>query len=396
MIPYAAHSCRSPKPTPLTRAAAAAARANMWSCVEGWAAIEVFTDEVEEYHALKRGAGLIDLSPVSRWRFSGAEAAACLDRLTTASTAAMDAGECANALLCDDGGAVMDIGRVYKVDEEIFFMEIARARALHIRKACRGLKVAAANLTESLGALAVLGPSSDAMLTAFGFESGHLNEDGRPRVARRRIRSVDIVVLPLAFGALRGYELAFPADEALAVWERMYRAGREMGAAPVGLRAFDAVRIESGVPRPGADFVDAESALSPAERRTPFEIGLEDWAALDGGWYSGRRAVRRAAVSPRKSILAALAIDAEAARPGDLVYADGAAVGRLTSTAYSGDFSSAVGMAEIRPDFARRERFEVGVLVPGGDINAPARCAARRIEGALGASGPAPQATEAA
>src|SRR3546814_14283228 len=69
-----------------------------------------------------------------------------------------------------------------------------------------------------------------------------------------------------------GYELWMPQNQALAVWDRVWAAGRDFGPRPLGYAALDLARIEAGFVVCGADFKSTHAALPPTRCRTPLAL----------------------------------------------------------------------------------------------------------------------------
>src|SRR5206468_12568680 len=96
------------------------------------------------------------------------------------------------------------------------------------------------------------------------------------------------------------------------------------GLEEAGAAALEGWRIRRGVPRMGADFDD---------RSLPAEAGLDDVIDYGKGCFLGQEAVARVRnLGHPARILRRLRATAPA-RPGEPVFADGAAVGEVTSSA---------------------------------------------------------------
>ena len=354
----------SPRATPLYAAAASVSEANIWTSVNGWSLARVFTSVEKEYQAAKANAGIADLGALSRYAVRGRDAPLYLSRVTTAPASRLDIGESARGLLLDNEGGVIDLAEVSRLADDLFLLTTPTAHYRRLRLAARGLDAAADDISETVAALGVFGPRASEVLTAAG-----LGGAGHEVAASAVVRGVETAARPIQFGALPGVELIFPADEALTVWERIMRRG---GVGPIGLDALEILRIESGAPRPGVDFLSAELA-APNDRRTPAEIGLPHLAPLDRGWYSGRRGLRHVAPRPARA-LATLAIDADRSVPGATVFANGRPAGRITSCAWSPANRRVVAFADVaRP--INGNSYEISVPAP-----AEGRAAAQHYE----------------
>ncbi len=314
----------APRPTALFSAAASACEANIWTSVNGWSAVRVFSDVTREYEVAKKGVAIADLGPMARYAVRGADAGAFLARATTAPASRLETGESARGLMLDDRGAVIDLAEVSRLSPDLFLLTAPQPHARRLQLALRGFDAAVEDIGRQVAALGVFGPGANDALAAAGMKT-----PGDSVAASGMVRGVETAARPIQFSALTGVELVFPREEALTVWERLTRRG---GAAPIGLDAFEILRLESGAPRPGADFLAADRARDD-EAMTPAELGLAHLAPLDRGWFNGRRSLRGA--PPVRRRLVTLAVDDETAAAGAEVSHAGKAVGRVTSWAWS-------------------------------------------------------------
>ena len=314
----------APRPTALFAAAASACEANIWTSVNGWSAVRVFTDVDKEYEVAKKGVAIADLGPMARYAIRGGDAGAFLSRATTAPASRLEIGESARGLMLDDRGCVIDLAEVSRLSGDLFLLTAPQPHARRLQLALRGFDAVIEDIGRQVAALGVFGPGANDALAAAGMKT-----PGDSVAASAMVRGVETAARPIQFSALPGVELVFPKEEALTVWERLTRRS---GAEPIGLDAFEMLRLESGAPRPGVDFVSADRAQGD-EAMTPAELGLAHLAPLDRGWFNGRRALRDA--QPLSRRLMTLAIDDESAAAGAEITAGGKPVGRITSWAWS-------------------------------------------------------------
>ncbi len=363
-----------PAPTPLYAATASVSTANLWTSINGFAAARVFESVEAEYRAAKEGAVIADFGPLSRYALRGENAAVLLSRVATAPALSLSPGESARGLILDDDGGVIDLAEVSRLAEDLFLMTTPSPQPRALQLAARGLDVQVEDISRTVAAIGVLGANANNALSASG-----LKIPGDHVAASAVLRGVETAARPMQFGALPGAELVFPAEDALTIWERLMRRS---AVKPIGLDAMEVLRIESGAPRPGADF--ATRAPRPGSRRPlPAEIGLPHLAPLDGGWFNGRRALRFAAPAPAR-YLVTLAVDADHVLPGASVAAGGATDGRITSAAWSPAARRVIAFAALSAETQGKVR-EISVIDAAGEAR-PARMldtAERRLAAAF-------------
>src|SRR2546425_2951700 len=146
------------------------------------------------------------------------------------------------------------------------------------------------------------------------------------------------------------------------VWDALVGGG----ARPLGVTAYESLRIEAGTPLFGHD-VD-ESVLLP-------EIPLERLASYTKGCYPGQEVVVR--IRDRGHVnrrLTGLVLEGAVVPPHAAeVLADGAAVGRVTSATRSLGLGHPIALAFVRREHAEPDR---AVTVRVGEGTVPARVAA--------------------
>ena len=351
----------APRATALFSAAASVSEANIWTSVNGWSAARVYTAVEKEYEAAKKDAVVADLGPIARYAVRGPDAGAFLTRVTTAPAGRLEPGESARGLILNDRGEVIDLAEVSRLTPGLFLLTTPRAHARRLQLAARGLNAVAEDIAGEVAVIGVFGPKAYEALSAAGMKT-----PGEAVAVSAMVRGVETAARPVQFSALPGFELIFPREEALTVWERLVRRS---GAGAIGLDAFEILRLESGAPRPGVDFIAADRAHD-GEARFPAELGLAHLAPLDRGWFNGRRALRqRRAPSERR--LVTLLIDDERSAPGASVFAGGKAVGRVTSWVWSPVIKRVVAFADLAGAEGAKS-YEVAAPAPS-DRRVPAR-----------------------
>lgn len=353
-----------PRPTALFAAAASASLANSWTSINGWSVARAYVSASEEYLAAAQGVAVADLGALPRYTASGAGAASFLARVTTAPVAGLVAGESARGLMLDDAAAILDIVEVARLAADLYLLTTTRPQARRLQLGLRGFDAVVADVTGRVAALAILGPDARDAAASAGVD---LADDSLARQAS--VRGVELSARPIHFGTLSGFEVIYPAEEALVLWERLRRARAPQ---PIGLDALEIFRIESGAPRPGVDFLTPHDSRLAGDWRRPAAIGLAHLAPPNSGWFNGRRALARDERTER--VLTALSIDAEIALPGDAVFRGKTEIGRISSAAFSPQLRGVVAIADL-PGELRGADLEVKPSPGGGH-----RVAARLLE----------------
>ena len=325
-----------------------------------------------EYTAVREAAGLIDVSPLFKYRVAGPDSLALVGRVITRDPRRLRPGRVIYTPWCDEAGHVIDDGTLARLDDGSIRWTAADPQVRWLELNARGLDVTIDETTEALAALAVQGPRSRAVLDeATGVSFADL---GYYRRRAASIGGVPVDISRTGYTGDLGYEVWVAADRAVEVWDALVAAGRAHDLRPVGLRALDLLRLEAGLILLGVDYVSSRHAAIPDQLVSPFEIGLGRLVDLESGAeFVGRRALvaeRAAGGSARR--LAGLEVDWEGIEARFLavglapsvssivsrvpvpVYApDGPQIGRMTSSGWSPQRKALIGLATVDAAWAR-------------------------------------------
>jgi aminomethyltransferase len=242
-----------------------------------------------EYAAVRNTAALFDVSPLHKYQVSGRDAARLLDRMVTRNVLPTEVGQVRYTTWCDAQGKVIDDGTISRLREDVFRLTSAEPSYRWLHRNAFGLEVRIEDVSERLGALALQGPLSRAVLNE---AADHPVDALRYfRVMDNRIAGVEIQVSRTGYTGDLGYELWIPADRALEVWDALTAAGSDQGLAPAGIWALDVARIEAGLVMLDVDYHSSHRAMIEPQKSSPFELSLDWTVSFDKGPYNGRQAL---------------------------------------------------------------------------------------------------------
>lgn len=243
-----------------------------------------------EYAAIRNAAALFDVSPLHKYAVAGPDAARLLDRIITRNVMKMQIGQVFYTPWCDGQGKVIDDGTVSRLSEHTYRLTSAEPSLRFLHQNAVGLQVQITETTEQLGALALQGPLSRAILS--GVAESSVDSLKYFRIAANRIGGVDVEISRTGYTGDLGYEIWVPADRAIPVWDALVAKGADYGITPAGIWALDVARIEAGLVMADVDYHSAHRALIEAQKSSPFELSL-DWAVnLEKPAFNGKRALK--------------------------------------------------------------------------------------------------------
>jgi aminomethyltransferase len=339
-----------------------------WS---GYYAVSAYeTHHEHEYNAIRNAAALIDVSPLFKYRISGKDATRLVDRVITRDLRKVSVGQVIYTPWCDEHGKVIDDGTVTRLEENVYRWTAADPSLRWFTQNAVGLDVQIEDISESVAALAVQGPTSGRLLKQI-VEDADIENLKYFRVTRGRIAGVPVEVSRTGYTGDLGYEIWMAAEDALRVWDALIEQGLAFDIRPTGMLALDVARIEAGLLLIDIDFNSSKKALIDAQKYSPFEMGLGRLVNPDKNKFVGQAAlIEEQKRGPAKQI-AGIEIDWPAveniyerlglppavspiaSRVAVPVYSNGAQLGKVTSTTWSPTLKKMIALATLKSDFAK-------------------------------------------
>ena len=321
---------------------------------------------LEEYHACREKAVVLDLSPLRKFEITGPDSEALCQYLFTRNMKTLPVGGVVYTAMCYEHGGMIDDGTVFRLGKDNFRWiggtdyggEWIRQQAVKL-----GLNVLIRASTDMQHNIAVQGPESRDLLKKIIWTAPHqptLEELSWFRFAPARIggeHGVPVVVSRTGYTGELGYEIFCHPKHAKDVFDTVWETGQEHGLKPMGLEALDMVRIEAGLIFAGYDFTD---------QTDPFEAGIGFTVPLKSKTddFIGRDALIRRKETPARKLVG-LDIDGNVdVAHGDGVYIGRAQVGEITSSMRSPVLGKNIALARV--DVAH---YQVGTIVEIGKLD---------------------------
>ena len=370
-------------------------RKQQWREWSGYFASSAYADAHDiEYNAIREAAGLIDVSPLYKYVVGGPDARRLVDRVITRDATKLTPGRVFYTPWCDEHGKVIDDGTVHGLDDGTFRWTAADPQLRWLRMNAAGLDVTIDDVSERSAAVALQGPQARAVLEAATGESfadlGYFRRRASAIKAGRKAIAID--VSRTGYTGDLGYELWVAADQAVAVWNALWKAGQEHAIRPVGMLALDVVRLEAGLILLEVDYTSARHAMNPEQNYSPNEIGLGRLVTFDKADFVGRLALEREARAggPARRLVGLEldwygieglfsaqglppAISPVVDRSPRPVFVGGRQVGRATSVGWSPILKQAIALASVPPTLeAAGSKVDVEWTVEGRRGRVPA------------------------
>jgi len=296
------------KTTPFHPRTSTLIRAQTWRRWSGYQVASSY-DPIHdrEYASVRNSAALFDVSPLWKYLVTGPDAARLLDRIVTRDVTKCQVGQVLYTPWCDSGGKVIDDGTIARLDEGTFRLTSAEPNLRWLAMNAVGMSVQVEDVSERMGALALQGPLSRAILQQVS--PADLAALKYFRLTQTTIRDIPVTISRTGYTGDLGYEIWVDSARAVPLWDALMEAGNGYGITPAGIWALDVARIEAGLVMLDVDYHSAHHALIEDQKSSPFELSLGWTVSLTKGAYNGRRAL--AAEKARGSVWGFVGLDVD-------------------------------------------------------------------------------------
>jgi aminomethyltransferase len=305
----------------------------------GWDMPVQYSSQIGEHHAVRRAAGVFDVSHMCVIDLHGAQVRAFLGQLLANDVGRLKVpGKALYGCLLNEQGGVLDDLIVYFLAENAFRAVVnagTRDKDLAwIRRYAAAFGVEVSERSD-LAMLAVQGPEARAKAAQL-----LSSQDAAAALALDGFSARELsgwFVARTGYTGEDGFEIMLPAAAAIPAWRRL----NSLGVASCGLGARDTLRLEAGMNLYGNDM---------DESTQPFESNLGWTVALEppGRAFIGRSALEaiRSRGSPRKLVGLVLE-DRGVLRSHQKVIAPGVGEGEITSGTFAPTLERSIAFARV-------------------------------------------------
>jgi aminomethyltransferase len=330
----------------------------------GWDMPVNYGSQIEEHHAVRRDAGMFDVSHMCVADLRGAGVRAFLRQLLANDVARLQTpGKALYSCMLREDAGILDDLIVYFLTESWFRMVVnagARTKDLDwIRQHARAHGVEVNERTD-LAMIALQGPNAREKAA------------GQLPVAERAAALAlgtfvgaecgDLFIARTGYTGEDGWEVMLPATRAVAMWN----AWSEAGIRPCGLGARDTLRLEAGMNLYGSDM---DESTHPLESGLGWTVA---WEPTDRN-FVGRAALAqiKAAGSARK-LVGLLLEDRGVLRSHQKVSSGAVGEGEVTSGTFSPTLERSIGLARVPAQTGERVHVDIrGKLLAARVVRPP-------------------------
>jgi aminomethyltransferase len=315
----------------------------------GWSVPVHYGDPLAEHAAVRRQAGIADLSHRGKLRVTGEDRIKWLQSVISNDILPLKPGQGRYSSFLTHKGKMLAYFRVYIKADSVVLEDVGEVddRTFQaLRKfLLYGTKAKLENCGETWGLLLVSGPQAASIINAaFGCDPSAL---GLLDFVMTDIDGKSAMIIRTEQTGEEDFEIMLPAEAAATAWDRLMQAGQGYGIKPFGQQAREALRMEAGLPEAGPDL---------NEEIVPPEANLEGKAfSLSKGCYPGQEVVARMDTygSVRRRLVG-LVVDSAVIPPrGAKLFSGDREVGWVSSAVQSPQLQSAIAFGFPLRDFSK-------------------------------------------
>jgi len=308
----------------------------------GWEMPVQYRSILEEHKAVRRAAGLFDVSHMGEIDVRGPDAGKFLDHVVTNAVTKMYSGRVLYSPMCYPTGGVVDDLLVYMRGPEDYFLCVNASNIekdfAWLQQEASAFSVQLTNRSDDFALLAIQGPKAAEIVQSLtGAKLGlvkyyHFTEG--------TVAGVQCIISRTGYTGEDGFELYHAAGDAVTLANALLDAGKPRGLELVGLGARDSLRLEAGYPLYGHEL---------SADISPLAAGLGWTVKLDKSDFVGRAALQAEKQQPGHKVVFFKTGDRRIVRAETPVLsAEGVVVGRVLSGTLSPILNEAIGSALIK------------------------------------------------
>ena len=291
-----------------------------------------------EHNAVRRHAGLFDVSHMGEFIVRGPGAVDFVNYVTTNDVGALTVGQAHYSTILNDRGTIEDDCLVYRSEDRIMMVVNASNAAkdlAHVSREIHRFDATIEDVSDETALLALQGPRAAEILQTL--TDADLSQVKYYHFTVGTVAGIGgILISRTGYTGEDGFELYFPNENALTVWNAILERGDVM---PAGLGARDTLRLEMGMALYGNDIDDTV---------TPLEANLQWLVKLKKGNFVGREAlVRQKEEGIARKLSGFTTTERSFPRHGYAVYVNGERSGEVKSGTMSPSLNIPIGTAYL-------------------------------------------------
>jgi sarcosine oxidase subunit alpha len=241
----------------------------------------------QEVLVARASAGIMDASPLGKIEVMGPDAEAFVNFIYYTTINTLKPGHIRYGFMLTEGGIVLDDGVIARLGQNRFVISCSSSHVDSVRMHLEAWRqdgndpdrIFIHDLTQHWATVTVAGPKARDILMALALDVD-LSPDVFPHMTLRdaHFEQTPLRIARVSFTGDLSYELSIRCAKAPALWDAVIKAGKALGAAPIGIEALSILRAEKGYIMVGKD-TDGETMPhdlgfgTPRQKKTAAFIG---------------------------------------------------------------------------------------------------------------------------
>ncbi len=284
-----------PIPTPLHEQTKALCHSYLWKDWAGYYSVSSYDiHHDQEYHAFRQSCGIMDLTPLFKYKVTGPDACKFLSYMMTRNIEKLKNGASGYTTWCDQEGKIIDDGVVMRIADQEFWFTAAIPSFSWFMRYADDFEIELKDITEDFAIIGMQGPTSRDLCTAvFGTSMQKLGFFKHMPVSVQGDQ-VGGQLSRTGYTGDLGYEIWVEQTKAAKVYAALMAKAPFFSAIPAGLDALDVARIEAGFIMNGVDYHSAHHCPIAERKSSPYEVGL-GWTVhfKNRGQFVGKDALKK-------------------------------------------------------------------------------------------------------
>ena len=310
----------------------------------GWDMPVVYTNQIQEHHAVRQKAGLFDVSHMGEIMITGPQALDLVQKIVSRDISKMENFKLKLTVMCNENGGIIDDLMVYKYNnEKILLVVNAGTRPEDFKwilKYAGDFEVEVKDISDEITKLDIQGPNAQKILQKI--TDYDLNEIKRFNFTEILVAGIKMIVSRSGYTGEDGFEIYFDNVAAEKIWDKLLEIGKEDGLIPCGLGARDTLRTECGMMLYGHD-IDLD--------HSPLEAVYSWVVSLDKNFIGKDFLDRQNKEGLKRKLIGFEMIDRGIARQHYPIYKNNEEIGEVTSGVPSPTLGKNIGMGYIKTEF---------------------------------------------
>ncbi|MBO1256471.1 glycine cleavage system aminomethyltransferase GcvT [Alteromonas sp. 5E99-2] len=303
----------------------------------GWDMPINYGSQIEEHHAVRKDAGMFDVSHMTIVDIVGQDAKAYLQKLLANDVAKLkDKGKALYSGMLNEAGGVVDDLIVYYFEQTNYRLVVnsaTREKDINwLQSVAAGFDVEIRERNE-FAMIAVQGPNAKSKAESLFSQAQKEAVQGmKPFFG---VQAEDLFIATTGYTGEQGYEIIVHQDKAASLWQRL----ADVGVAPCGLGARDTLRLEAGMNLYGQDM---DEDTSPLAANMGWTITWEP----EDRQFVGRSALEQQKAQGTAKLVGLVMKEKGVLRAGQVIRCE-AGDGVITSGTFSPTLGHAIAFARV-------------------------------------------------